>query len=1468
MKPTRLMTRTQLGHLARSLLPAFFAAVAVVQAGHAQIPTSTTEVRRLETGAASTMPLEWIDRDTGHRVVRISRRDGASRSFYFHNNPFIPGRAGEPDRMVYYGNNRDGGSQLFVLDLNTLSSEQLTPTGRRISGEILSPFLREVFYQSRDTVFATNVDTRVTRVVFVFPAGYDGAIASVNTDGTLLAGVRSVPEKRAVTQANPGRTLDAIFEAHLPHTLFTIDIANGKLTEVHGENAWLNHVQFSPTDPQLIMFCHEGPWHLLDRIWTIDLRTGEVTKIHTRTVNREIAGHEFFSRDGRTIWYDLQVPRGETFFLASADIATGTKRRYALTRDEWSIHFNISPDQRLFAGDGGDSSQVAGAWDGMWLYLFRPEGDRLVSERLVNMRHHDYELEPNVHFSPDGRWVIFRANFEGESQVYAVSVERERSTGSAAGATQPSMRAGGTTGPATASGFAADASRLGPLDWPQLTSTTRPWTRWWWQGSAVTDAALTQALEAYRAAGLGGVEITPIYGVAGYEKQFIDYLSPTWIRRLEHTLREAGRLGLGVDLATGTGWPFGGSMVGDAQSAKYVAFDTFHVRGGERLRQPVRHRQEPLLRAIGNRLQLPLDSATDPLQRAGRERLIITDLRDPVQSNPYLQALALEQARFPKPLPLLVLMAYSDQGDVRDLTARVRADGSLNWTAPAGEWTLYALFQGWHGKLVERAAPGGEGPALDHFSEAALYNYLATFSRAFAGHDVSALRAFFNDSYEVDDAQGEADWTPAFFDEFQWRRGYDLLRHLPALFGAGDSVPADGSAGDSVPAPGFAGARDPATASRVLTDYRETISDLLLDEFTKPWAEWAHGQQAQVRDQAHGSPANILDLYAASDIPETEGTDILRFKSATSAAHVSGKPLASAEAATWLNEHFLSTFAEVKRALDRYFLGGVNQIVYHGTAYSPPEAPWPGWLFYAAVHFQPTNPLWPDFRALNDYVARAQSLLQAGQPANDVLLYLPVHDRWAVRDRTMLVHFDGSMAPFAGMTVADDARQLQERGYAFDFISDRQVLAARAGEGEARSGSGAEATDATAGGGEAPAAARGAPAGAAHILTGGNSYRAIVVPGAHLLPLETLQQLLALARAGATVIFHGQMPDDVPGLHYLAARQATFHATLASLRFSASTRPGVQEASVGTGRVLLGPDLEPLLASAGVRREPVVDTGLQFVRRRIGQDVVYFIANWSDDAVDGWIPFADTFPAAALLDPMTGETGVAQVRVVRDSTTGVQLEPESTSEVRLELAPGQSVIVRAHPAALTGPAFGYYEPAGAPQAVTGTWQLRFIDGGPTLPAPLQLDSLKSWTELGREAGRDFSGRASYTLTFPRPGGPTEHWRLDLGTVHESAKVRLNGQELGTLIGPAFGVTFDASLLRDRNELEITVANLMANRIAAMDRQQVHWKRFYNVNFPANQRANSGSDGLFDASRWEPRPSGLLGPVTLTPLRRD
>ncbi|GAB3750699.1 glycosyl hydrolase [Spirosoma pomorum] len=932
--------------------------------------------------------------------------------------------------------------------------------------------------------------------------------------------------------------------------------------------------------------------------------------------------------------------------------------------------------------------------------------------------------------------------------------------------------------------------------WPTITQQTKPWTRWWWMGSAVEPRDLTTLLTQYQQAGLGGVEITPIYGVKGTESQFINFLSPAWMDRLDHTLTEAKRLNLGVDMAQASGWPFGGPWVSPADACKYVTFKTYTLKPGQRLTEPVTYMQQPLVRAVG-------------------EPITIEKLADPVAKNPDLQRHAFDQVRFRKSIPLQTLMAYGN-GQAIDLTRYVDAQGNLSWTAPKGTsapWTLYAVFQGWHGKQVERAGPGGEGDVIDHFSKAATQHYLQRFDQAFTGRTIGSLRAFFNDSYEVDDAQGEANWTPALFTEFTKRRGYDLKQHLPELF---DIVNAQHRC--------------------VLSDYRETIAELILENYTRTWHDWAKSRGKLIRNQAHGSPANILDLYAETDIPEIEGTDLLRIKFASSAANVTGKPLISSESATWDNEHFLSTLSDVKKDLDLFLLGGVNHMFYHGTNYSPPQAEWPGWLFYAAVHVNPNNSFWTDFGKLNQYVARCQSFLQQGKPNNDVLVYLPTYDAYAqpvkqgkdLTEPRLLQHFDGIEHGFKDLPVAHQAETLLQKGYGFDFISDKQLAKLTTVNGQL-------------------------------LTSGGATYRTILLPDVQYMPLATLQQLVKLAQQGATVIIAGKIPANVPGLDKLAERQQAFDQLVNGLKFNKTA--GMERATLGKGLFLRGTEMDALLSQADVKRESLVDRQLQVVRRSFNtsgrQGHYYFILNSGDKPVSDWIPLATSAQSVTLFNPMTEQTGRAASR--KTSAGG--------SEVYLQLAPGESCLLETtvtgqHP---TESAFAYQQVTGKPQPLSGTWTVDFVSGGPTKPASVTTNQLGSWTDLPSDGVKIFSGAASYSLTFTKPAGHTGDWLLDLGKVAESARVQLNGQELATLIGPTYQLAIPDSLLRPTNKLTITVSNGMANRMVDLDKRHVNWKKFYNINMSARLKENRGKDGLFTAESWQPRPSGLLGPVTLTPL---
>ena len=893
--------------------------------------------------------------------------------------------------------------------------------------------------------------------------------------------------------------------------------------------------------------------------------------------------------------------------------------------------------------------------------------------------------------------------------------------------------------------------------WPPITREQRPWAYWWWMGSAVDQTNLTRELTRYRAAGYGGVHIIPIYGAKGWESSYLRYLSPQWMEMLDHTVREAKRLDLGVDMTTGTGWCFGGGpYVSEKEGNATVVVKTFDL-------------------VVGAKLAAKFDP------KATQALVAFQNPKSKIQS--------------PKSAAI-------------DITARIRADGTVDWVAPAGEWKVYAVSQKLSPQKVKRPAPGGEGPMLNLIYRDAMPVFLRRFTEAFDEYRGLKPRAQYHDSYEY-----KSEWAPDLFKQFEKRRGYKLQTELPALF---DS---DGSRRSEEPGPSQDREVRLLTSSatertdRVLADYRETVSDIMVEDSLPQWVKWSQRRGFLTRNEAHGSPGNLLDLYALADVPETEmfrlDRNKLISKFASSAAHVAGRKFVAAETGTWLKEHFTETLADMKYLVDDLFVSGVNHVFYHGTCYSPDEAGWPGWVFYASFEMNPRNSIWRDVRTLNDYVARCQSILQAGQPDNDILLYWPLHDFWQKAGAApLLPHLTvHARAWFESQPIGHTAEQLWQRGYAFDYVSERQLISAKV-------------------------------AGNAVKVPGGN-YRVVVVPACDFMPLPTLEKLVALAKSGATVIFSGGLPKDVPGLGDLDQRRQRFQGLLKE----------AAAGQLGKGRVLIG-ELETELARAGVSRESLVDhEGLFYLRRSFDGGRNYFIANRSEKPVNGWIPLATAAKSAVLMDAMTGRVGTGAMR-----NAGLRSGANQT-EVYLQLQPGESIIVRATDAQASGSAWLYWQSGTRGDAIAGEWRVEFVSGGPTQPASFTSATPGSWTRPGGET-ENFAGTARYAVSFDAPAAAGKLTWLDLGKVSQSARVKLNGKEYGQLIQPPFRVLV-SNLQPAGNKLEVEVTSTSANAIRYYDREGVVWKNFYDINF-VNQDYKP-----FNAATWPVTECGLLGPVTLT-----
>lgn len=917
--------------------------------------------------------------------------------------------------------------------------------------------------------------------------------------------------------------------------------------------------------------------------------------------------------------------------------------------------------------------------------------------------------------------------------------------------------------------YATDKREACPqlTDWYPIAKEHRPYLRWWWLGSAVDSVGIRHNLEAFAEKGFGGVEITPIYGVQGNEANDIDYLSPRWMEMLRYTFAEGERLGLGIDMNNGTGWPFGGPQINEDCSAQRMIIETWNYRAN---------------------------------------------------GKPFAHKILPRNARQAALAELVAVTAVSGNRRI-DLTELVGPSHQLNWTAPKGEqWRIYALFAGRTLQKVKRAAPAGEGLVMNHYDSCCLRIYLNRFERAFAESGVPYPKVFFNDSFEV---YGSS-WDEKLPATFAARNGYRLTDYLPELHGEGD----------------------PEIRARLVSDYRETLFEMLLENFTQPWTAWAHRHGAQTRNQAHGSPGNIIDIYAAVDIPECESFGRTEFdlpglrhdtirkpndgtpavlKFASSAAHLTGKRTTSAEALTWLTEHFRTSLSQCKPEIDQMFAAGVNHIIFHGAPYSPKETPFPAWRFYAAINMSPTASYWEHTSPLADYVARCQSFLSAGAPDNDLLLYFPQYDIWHDNQAQPFLIFDIHKMDQTMPAIKQTMDRIVAAGYDADYLSDRYLRTLRVERGML-------------------------------ISEGGTRYRALMIPACRKMPTETLRALVDLARRGATILFAEHYPEDLPGLKRLQERPA-FQQLLATL-------PVANDFAVskvhrfGRGRIITGSDIDSLLPLAGITPEAFKRDwqGTMLRRRNEEGGHNYFLSQLTNRTIDGWVPLAVTAKSAILFDPMTGRSGQAQIRH----------NAQGTIDIRLQIEPGQSLLVKIFHKAVKSEPWPYIVRKGTPRVFNRGWQIAFPKSEPAIETTFVTDTLTAWTNLPDPRARINLATARYSVRFTIEDlQAADAWLLDLGDVRESAVVWLNGKRIATLTTIPFTTQICEGLRVGENLLEIDVINLPSNRIAEMERQGVRWRIFKDANIASVTNAKQFSFG-----DWPTDPAGLNSQVTLTPIYHD
>ncbi|HTS71269.1 MAG TPA: glycosyl hydrolase [Terriglobia bacterium] len=724
-------------------------------------------------------------------------------------------------------------------------------------------------------------------------------------------------------------------------------------------------------------------------------------------------------------------------------------------------------------------------------------------------------------------------------------------------------------------------------------------------------------------------------------------------------------------------------------------------------------------------------------------------------------------------------------------------DGSFQLPpSPGGPRVLLIFVAALTGQQVKRAAVGAEGNVLDHYARAAAEKHLEAVGAPLAAAGNGNLRAMFCDSLEV----YGSDWTPGFLSEFQRRRGYDLKPFLPALFAE----------------PG------PQTAA-VRHDWGETLTELFDQNFLAPYQSWCREHHILARVQAYGTPPAQLSSYRFADLPEGEQGDeaghwnhFTASRWASSAGHLYGVPVISAEAWTWIHWlPFRATPLDFKAYSDHYFLEGINQLIGHGWPYSPPGVPEPGWHLYAAGALNPHNPWWFAMPDLALYLQRASFMLRQGRPANDVAVYLPTHDAWADLTPGNVNLWEAIWRKLGPSLLPT----LLEAGYNLDFIDDETL----AQQGRVEKGK---------------------------LMLPGQDFSIVVMPGIERIPPESLSKLGEFAKSGGILVATRRLPQLQPGLHpQLVASEEV--PRLVERIFTNPSGPGH---FVPKENQSLQHELNRLYPPDVAFSPRSQDVG--FIHRHTESAEIYFIANTSNRRYQGTATFHVKGKNAEYWDLFTGEVRTVPARSGPDAPLILDLEPYGSRLVVLsdrKLAEKPATKVPNLP---------------EPLDISRGWQVTFEGNG----KEVSMETLRSWTEL--EGMQYYSGRAAYLKKVNVPAGFLQEGvraRLDVGEgtpllvqkseyfqvwlsspVREAAEVYVNGRRAGVIWHPPFELDVAALLRPGVNEFRIMVGNLAVNSMAGKplpDRSQ--------LNARYGQRFEDQGNNLIRAV-----PSGLTGPIRL------
>jgi len=988
--------------------------------------------------------------------------------------------------------------------------------------------------------------------------------------------------------------------------------------------------------------------------------------------------------------------------------------------------------------------------------------------------------------------------------------------------------------PVAAGGTDLEKAFLTPPD------AAKPSCFWWWFNSLVDKEGITRDLTEFKAKGMGGVTLICSgndYGVAEMPRGPV-FLSPEWRELYKHALNEAHRLGLEVGVNfCGGGWDMGGAWIKPEYSSRWYVQSQLAVTGPQKFSGPLPvpgHRDGYAGAGAGN---VP-HYMTWPKEKADYCDTAVVAFREPegggTDLGPARGAHLTAKSNRKDDSLFLSRQTAMDQTlvpwsnlpgdkpvkteDVVDLTSRLKPDGTLDWDVPAGRWTIVRTGHVLIGCDVRCVLPEvGYVLEVDWLNPDAVDEMFANLGKILiddAGPLAGkTLKFFHTDSFE----DGFPNWTGKLLERFKHYRGYDPTPYLPVLCGK-----LIGSA---------------EISDRFLHDYRKTVADCMADGNYGRFAERSRQVGMEIQCEAGGpSWSGTVCMDALKNLGRCgrpmgefwqdggltpDGQNLVGKQTAT-AAHIYGRRTASAEAFTG-GGHWAQSPWSNKPVADRAFCEGINRFVFHTMTCTRPQDGKPGYEYGAGTHFNPNVTWWQQAAGpWIGYVNRCQALLQSGLFVADVLYY---NGDWAP-NLVVPKHVDPSLG----------------KGYDYD-VCNAEVLLTRLSVNDGRI-----------------------------VLPDGMSYRLLVLPDARRMPVEVIRKIRVLVKAGATLF--GPKPEADPGLKNYPQCDAEVKQ-IASEIWGDCDGKAVQQRAFGKGRVFWGMTPREILAADDVPPDfehSGNGTFIDFIHRTAGDGEIYFLANRNDRPEATTCTFRVSGRQPELWDPISGQRRALEVFTQKDGCTAVPLEFEPNGSMFVVFRKGSRNLKLETGG--SGKNFLRFKPV---QEISGPWTVQFdpqwfypTDGlsDDAAKGLMFFDRLDDWAKRPEDAVKHFSGTAvyrtefsvSYQLSVDKTGAglsrdhtdhrspATDHSRLflDLGTVKETARVRLNGKDLGVVWCAPWRVGVTGVIQPGENTLEVEVVNLWPNRLVGDGKLPAEQRRT-RTNIPTN-------------SQQPLLCSGLLGPV--------